>query len=1250
MKKLTMKVLCFVVCASMIIPGPWFLPSYAGTEGEGVNPETEYTEEIAVDQEEIQPQEESIVETENLEEAVKEEPKVEEKPQAEEQQPAEEQPVEEQQPAEEQATEETPSAPEYEADEIKGDYYNQYLATLLNEGKVICDNEDIELSIDKESKSMVVAGTQKKLAKSSFVIDKEYNFDGNPVNRFSIDATAGYKQKIVLGFYIDDADEPFATVKLNKKKKKDSPWTPKKNISVAVDNPGISGKHTVSFKVLETSEKNTEFAIKDIEFCESSVPVIYFDLDETDGDTIAAMKDSEDHSAECYGSMTIEVPEGCTSVDTGEALKGDTYDLEYIRGRGNSTWWADKKPYKIKLDKKADLLGLGKNKHWVLLANYYDNSLLRNKITYWLGEQMGLDFTPASEPVDVVMNGEYYGSYFLCEQIRVGENRVDIDDLEDTPEVADPPEVTGGYLLSMYPYGDEDKTSKSFTTEKGIEYLIESPEFTETTNNAQYEYIKDYVQGVENAIYGDGFKDENGVSYKDLMDIESTVKYYWFQEFSMNGDGYGSTSTYLYKPRDGKLYWGPLWDFDYVAWGSTEYKTLDTEGWYHMNNSSTWLPRLFEDQEFIDEVLAQWEPLKAALNELVKEGGKLDQYKTVMDITARYNFEKWGPTDFNRDWFDEYSEEKADTDKVELTYDEEIERLRTWINQRTEWVDKNLDDFKLVPITVTFNKYNGKKFKDVDAYEGKTIKNIPKAPERKGYIFQGWEYSFEYTLEEYCQMELGCTVAEIRELLKEFGYTDKEADEFFEELKEELVGTAMLSEYTKVHEGMVFTAKYISEKDIVPVEKIYLPQDQYYGVYEGSWSDTVGIRYSVVPFDASDVGITYSSSDESIATVTSDGDVVPHAAGDVVITVSAPNGVSASANVHFYSTAEFREAGWPEIEEIEVEEEAKVKKGEYYKLQTETDEEGIAYGSPQFISADSEIVEVDSNGVIKGIKAGTTKVFCIYYGEVSICDVTVTDSSIRKGSKVTVDGIRYEVTSMGNRIGSVKVLGPAKKSITEVTIPAEIKIKGKPYKVTEVKASAFKGCKSLKKATIGRNVQIIGKSAFRDCKKLSYIKIRAQKAKVYGGTFKNISSKAVFYVQTKAKKFYRHQLGSKKIKTFKMTDVGTVVTRSGVKYRISCMDSNKKTVSVKGLSKKSAKIVTIAKSVKIGKKTYKVTYINKTAFKNCKNLKSVTIKAPKLKNADKAFSSVSKKVKVFVPKKNLAAYKKQIKGRTVKAI
>ena len=107
-----------------------------------------------------------------------------------------------------------------------------------------------------------------------------------------------------------------------------------------------------------------------------------------------------DHKTKCYGTIKIDVPEGFHYSDfpdlTCESLSSMAMD---IRGRGNSTWEADKKPYKIKLDKKTNVFGLGKNKHWVLVANTYDNTFIRDRITAWLGDQIDFGFTPRGVPV-----------------------------------------------------------------------------------------------------------------------------------------------------------------------------------------------------------------------------------------------------------------------------------------------------------------------------------------------------------------------------------------------------------------------------------------------------------------------------------------------------------------------------------------------------------------------------------------------------------------------------------------------------------------------------------------------------------------------------------------------------------------------------------------------------------------------------------------------------------------------------------
>ncbi|MET0211055.1 MAG: CotH kinase family protein, partial [Burkholderiaceae bacterium] len=118
-----------------------------------------------------------------------------------------------------------------------------------------------------------------------------------------------------------------------------------------------------------------------------------------------------------------------------------------VHGRGNYTWELPKKPYKVKLDDKAELLGMPSNKHWVLLANYADKTLMRNDVTFALSEAMGMAWTPRSRFVELTVNGSYDGVYQLTEHVRVDKNRVDIDELDADDTSAS--KITGGYLLEV---------------------------------------------------------------------------------------------------------------------------------------------------------------------------------------------------------------------------------------------------------------------------------------------------------------------------------------------------------------------------------------------------------------------------------------------------------------------------------------------------------------------------------------------------------------------------------------------------------------------------------------------------------------------------------------------------------------------------------------------------------------------------------------------------------------------------------
>ena len=108
--------------------------------------------------------------------------------------------------------------------------------------------------------------------------------------------------------------------------------------------------------------------------------------------------------------------------------------LEHVKARGNSSFQFNKKSYQIKLQKGEPLLGMDKAKRWVLIGNARDRSLLRNKVTLDLAALSGLACTPESESVDLYMNGEYRGTYLLCEKVEVNEGRVDIDDLQKETE------------------------------------------------------------------------------------------------------------------------------------------------------------------------------------------------------------------------------------------------------------------------------------------------------------------------------------------------------------------------------------------------------------------------------------------------------------------------------------------------------------------------------------------------------------------------------------------------------------------------------------------------------------------------------------------------------------------------------------------------------------------------------------------------------------------------------------------------
>lgn len=495
----------------------------------------------------------------------------------------------------------------------------------------------------------------------------------------------------------------------------------------------------------EDSEPSTEPEIT------GALPVLYITTENG-----AAITSKETY---VNATMKLIVPEDSTYSEA-QLYDGD---ME-IRGRGNSTWMTAKKPYKIKLDKKTDLLGMGKSKHWVLLANYYDTTLMRNSLAFDTAKTMGF-LTMDCVHVEVYLNGEYQGNYQLCEQIRVANDRVEIHDWEHaaedlaealcaeeptllgrdgdvedqlvenlswlstgtltfedvtydlTPYTGDYPSLTGGFLLELDDTFDE---ISQFRTESGQPIMVKSPEYA-NTNDALFIYIQAYVQAVEDAITSPTFTTlwaGQEVHYSELIDVDSFVDFFLLTEVFANLDSMFK-STFLYKDIDGKLTMGPLWDFDLCAGGSmviewteyhdkwqTTYRSLSTA------QGSQWYRSLIKDPAFLQKVLERYQELReTAFTQLLAEGGMIDAYETLLAQSGQANFElwnnnsSWGQGGWGNGWGGGWGD-WSDTTSTTDSYTTKVQELRDWLEKRLAWLDARMTDLETLTNSITNETYS----------------------------------------------------------------------------------------------------------------------------------------------------------------------------------------------------------------------------------------------------------------------------------------------------------------------------------------------------------------------------------------------------------------------------------------------------------------------------------------------------------------------------------------------------------------
>ncbi len=561
---------------------------------------------------------------------------------------------------------------------------------------------------------------------------------------------------------------------------------------------------------------------------------------------------------------------------------------------------------------------MGKSKHWVLLANYYDTSLTIDRLVGWLGDQMGLSYTPRGVPVDLYMNESYYGSYLLMEEVRVDSSRVDIDVVDEGASDPNSLEITGDYLIGM----EAKLTSQShecFTTTRGNTYSYSTPEYgAELTDaeRAQQAYLLSHMERVEDAIYSKDLTSSNGDNLWDLMDQASAADYWWIQEFTGNCDAFTTPSTYLYKLRDtldadgamttGKLYWGPLWDFDFV-WGQFFAKGFD-------NASGSWTARLRQDPAFVELLKERWEVLDETLEQVTIEGGLLDQYLEEMSQSWEGNYERW-PKEETTDWSGG-------------SFFEAIEELRAHIDARRAWINANLDQLPTTYYTATFMDGDAEVLSTTFWQEDSVMVEPPEIPEKEGMLWLGWLLP---NGEEY-------------------------------------------DPHKAYSEDITVNATYVDPSTVVAAQDIFFSCPEI-------WVDEpTAIRYELMPADAVDTRIVWTSSDESVVTIDGDGIAWPvdgclNGAETASATITATlvgSGKSASFRLVVYDSDR---VDLPQPDSITFAEEMVLEVGAYRQATFGTEPYPSAlnrYNDLEYEIDDGEVAEMSRLGVVTAKQPGAT--------------------------------------------------------------------------------------------------------------------------------------------------------------------------------------------------------------------------------------------------------------------------------------
>lgn len=320
-------------------------------------------------------------------------------------------------------------------------------------------------------------------------------------------------------------------------------------------------------------------------------------------------------------------------------------------------------------------LGLPADSDWILYApNGYEPVMIHNPFVHQLSRDLGR-YSPRTRFLEVylvnnagsVNSRHYHGLYVLEEKIKVGKHRVDIDRLG--PEDLKPPAVTGGYLLKIDRPGPGEG---GFGAAGALMVYVEPKEavINLPQRASQKQYLFAFFNDFDRALNSPQWKDA-ALGYRAFFDVDAAIDFHVLEVLSGNVDSL-VLSTYFHKPRNGRITFGPHWDFD-RALGSTDGRDDNPRQW---NTGpffgAAWWSKLFSDPDFWQQWVDRWLDLRRTHFSLTNLFGLIDRLTDELREAQPRQVKRWGLQPRGG------------------TYQSEINLMKLWLSNRIDFIDQQL--------------------------------------------------------------------------------------------------------------------------------------------------------------------------------------------------------------------------------------------------------------------------------------------------------------------------------------------------------------------------------------------------------------------------------------------------------------------------------------------------------------------------------------------------------------------------------